>query len=433
MSSKVSKKKLEQPSALHMMSPQPKRSKGLGDNKEKSDHEGLDEQQEIAAEEAEDSDMGEQDEGKDNDEKKQEFRNNNQRGDQISLETMKNMALAKLKDLSLREFLSVQERQEKRDLVAEIKLYNDMIANPDQKDKKKWDGKSFPTASALTKLNSDGSNLKRYLQEAQLLWKTGYGIPTQEFPRALLRLQEHGSVHWGTISRLVQVNEGKKDAWEAITKELFMAYGRHNTLFHEQTRMNLLRQKRNQSVLEFITEFENQAIDCEWDLDSPSTAYDFVNKLQKQHKTFVIGVGATKDAYTFEDAKKWAKISEINKGDSDEEGSQGNKSTSHRSVGKTCQFCKKTGHLEDECFKKNPSLRTPKPITTSTSPKTTSASSKQHIQCHKCKVYGHYADKCPTLGSTKTSVGSLRHQSVQKVEVLSDHVDGESTDDAMSC
>lgn len=415
MSGKILKKKLDQ-SALQLMSPQPKRSKG--ENKEKLDREELDDQQEAAAEEAEDSDMAEQDKGRDNDEKKQEIRNNNQQGDQISLETVKNIALAKLKDLSLREFLSVQERQEKRDLVAELKLYNDMIANSDQKDKKKWDGKSFPTASALTKLNSDGSNLKRYLQEAQLLWKTGYGIPAQDFPRALLRLQEHGSVHWGTISRLVELNEGKKDAWEAITKELFLAYGRHNTLFHAQTRMNLLRQKKNQSVLEFITEFENQAIDCEWDLDSPSTAYDFVNKLHKQHKTFVMGVGATKDAYTFEDAKRWAKISEINKDDSDEEGSQGNKSTSRRSVGKLCQFCKKTGHLEDECFKKNPSLRVQKPNTTNVNP-------KQHIQCHKCKVFGHYADKCP---SAKTSVGSLRRQSVGKlndVKVLPD--DGDET------
>jgi hypothetical protein len=272
-----------------------------------------------------------------------------------------------------------------------------------------WD-KKYPTEDKMIALKVDGSNLERCLREWAMQWKNAYSIPQKHWGTALLRIQRAGSTHLAVMTKIVNK---KPSDWTYITKELRKAYGQHNTLFEAIQRFNALKKYKHQTVLQFIGSYEEAVLDCSMDLGAPTTAYQFVHKLDADLRKAVMAVAMQRKGgqYTLNEVKVWAKgIEDQNQMDNMNESSKEKmvcwscgrmghtanycnmrsttyskeeKKKSEGELGRQCTRCNKRGHEEKECW------------------------TRVDLKCDNCGMIGHESKYCrrvksPTMGGTST-------------------------------
>jgi hypothetical protein len=209
-------------------------------------------------------------------------------------------------------------------------------------------------------------------------------------------------------------------SWQEAQEKFAAEFSTHDYAFRCRDNLIMLEQGK-MTGLNFLRQVEVYADGAKQDLDEPYFLHTLLRRQISRglYRLLSTNLGLELHELTF--AKLKEKVGFLDALDKNtpaagaDKGDKSNKVNQETTVTK-CTYCKKSGHTRAEC-KKLKAKESAAADATSTKPKLTVAQKAEHlknVQCHKCKAYGHYANKCPQSSASSSSSSESSSRSLNR-------------------
>ena len=229
-------------------------------------------------------------------------------------------------------------------------------------------------------------------------------------------------------------------SWDQAKKKFEERFGTVDALADARDEFESCNQDHLMSVVDYLTAFESKAAAADKRTDTQEMAQTFLRRMLKPLQRQVVSSLGIRKNYSLDEVFRLARQFERLEVQGQR---QGNPRTTRPALFETprsaltCNYCRRTGHLQQDCRTRQFDLGRAAREPTSSAPPAPGSVARPHggsrsagatvdrskITCFNCNKQGHYASDCPSKTSTPRPTGHRGDRVVRRVtRVVSDGI-----------